>query len=410
MCWATEARSEDLLSVAVTTVDGPTIQGILIDWSTESVTLRDTNQQLEFAATELLSIHHQSPTHEVASSDILVQLIDGTRFPAMSFEVANHLATIETQLSAIPLSIPTEHIAFVILSNAEEPAQSLLSKLDKETSTSDVLVISKKESSELNLLNGVINDVSVSDVNFTWEGEAIPVKRSKVVALSYFHSRPVELNEPVCWLHLGSGIQIPVAKILRDGSGLALTTTLELHFNVPLTSIQTADYSVGKLTYLSDLEPFRQKWTPLIELPTSDERVKLLGMPRRDTSFDGSPLTLSWQKEEGKEDEEGIILKSYAKGLALRSRTNLEYRLPRGMRRFVATAGIDPETLAQGNVLLSIAADGEALFETVIDGSQPPVAIDVEISGKQKLQILVDYGSNLDLGDRLHLVEARLVK
>jgi hypothetical protein len=103
-------------------------------------------------------------------------------------------------------------------------------------------------------------------------------------------------------------------------------------------------------------------------------------------------------------------LQTYNKGLAVRSRTELEYRLPKGMRRFVAVAGIDPETLSQGDVLLQIEADGEPIFERTISGSEPPLEIDVNISGKQKLRIFVDYGGNLDLGDRLHLVEARLVK
>ena len=44
----------------------------------------------------------------------------------------------------------------------------------------------------------------------------------------------------------------------------------------------------------------------------------------------------------------GSEIRTYAKGLALRSRTELAYRLPAGMRRFAATAGIDPATAAPG--------------------------------------------------------------
>jgi NPCBM/NEW2 domain len=59
---------------------------------------------------------------------------------------------------------------------------------------------------------------------------------------------------------------------------------------------------------------------------------------------------------------------------------------------------------------LRIEADGATLFEQDIDGKSPPIEVDVDIADKQRLSIFVDYGDNLDLGDRLHLVEARLVK
>jgi hypothetical protein len=61
-------------------------------------------------------------------------------------------------------------------------------------------------------------------------------------------------------------------------------------------------------------------------------------------------------------------------------------------------------------VLLRVEADSETVFEEAISGKNPPAEIDAIIAGKQKLRIFVDYGGNLDLGDRLHLVEARLVK
>jgi len=100
----------------------------------------------------------------------------------------------------------------------------------------------------------------------------------------------------------------------------------------------------------------------------------------------------------------------YPKGLALRSRTVLQYRLPPEMNRFVAIAGIDPATADQGNVQLKISTGDQVLWQGEIEGSAPPVEIQVELNGARKLSLLVDYGSNLDFGDRLHLVEARVTK
>ena len=401
------AWSEQPLSAKATTVDGSESVGELVEWTTESVSLRLPTQVTEYPASELLRLEFQTPNETPGTTGMLVELVDGSRFPITSYEVVDHKATMATPFAAKSLTIPTEKIRYVVFPAEGIATESWLPAWQKKESTGDGLVLIKKSSGEVDFLSGVINDVSETEVNFTWEGDTIPVKRSKVAAISYYHSLPQELADPSCWLNLAQGYPLPVSGIVRDAELLQVTTTTGIPLQVPIAEIESADYSVGKLTYLSDLDPLRELFTPLIELPTSDPRVKLLGMPRRDTSFEGSPLTLAWPAED---DQEGKILKVYRKGLALRSRTELEYRIPRGMRRFVAIAGIDPETHAQGNVTLTITGDRQTLLDITISGNEPPVPIELDIAGKRRLEILVDYGANLDLGDRLHLVEARFIK
>ena len=131
------------------------------------------------------------------------------------------------------------------------------------------------------------------------------------------------------------------------------------------------------------------------------------GHPRRNTSFAGSAIALSWADES---EPSGRSVRTYEKGLALRSRTEATWRLPPGMKRFSATAGIDPATANEGHVLLEIRADDRVLWEGEIDGRRDPVQIEVELKSAHRLQIRVDYGRNLDFGDRLHLIEARVTK
>jgi hypothetical protein len=101
---------------------------------------------------------------------------------------------------------------------------------------------------------------------------------------------------------------------------------------------------------------------------------------------------------------------SFDKGLALRSRTELTYRLPAGFRRFTASAGIDPSTRAGGNVRLEIFGDDRPLLQADIVGNEPPHVIDLRIDNVKRLKIIVDYGHNLDTGDWLNLCDARIVK
>ncbi|TWU27240.1 NPCBM/NEW2 domain-containing protein [Bythopirellula polymerisocia] len=401
------ARSEEPPTAIATTVDGSDSVGKLNEWTTEAVSLRQPSQVVKFPVNELLRVEFEDSRKAPTAAGMTLELVDGSRIPVSRFEVTERMATVETLLATSPLSIPTEQIRFVEFPNENISKESWLPTWQSKDFTGDVLVIVKKDSAEMNFLSGVINNITSTEINFGWEGDTIPVKRSKVAAITYYHAIRKQQAVPICWLNLAQGYRLPAVEIVREAGELRITTPMGIALQIPLGAIQTADYSVGKLTYLSDLKPIREDWTPLIELPTLDSHVKRLGVPRRDTSFEGSPLTLSWPRVG---DGDSSVLQAYRKGLAMRSRTESEYRLPRGMRRFVAIAGIDPETLAQGNVTLVVEADGETLFESTIAGNQPPVPIDVEIAGKRLMKVYVDYGSNLDLGDRLHLVEARFVK
>jgi hypothetical protein len=102
--------------------------------------------------------------------------------------------------------------------------------------------------------------------------------------------------------------------------------------------------------------------------------------------------------------------KTFSKGLALRSRTEITYRLPPRYQRFMAIAGIEPATTTAGHVRLSIFGDDRALLETEVTGDQPPHPIQLDISNVKRLKILVDFGQNLDTGDWLNLCDARIAK
>ena len=65
-----------------------------------------------------------------------------------------------------------------------------------------------------------------------------------------------------------------------------------------------------------------------------------------------------------------------------------------------------------GDVHVQISADGQHLLtQDVSPQDEAPFKIDLNISGKFTLEILVDYGKvESDIGDHLVLAEARLLK
>jgi len=388
-------------AVSVTKIDGTQISGELIAWNVLELTVQTENESVTIASPHLLRVRWQHEGPREASEELLLELVDGTWLSHHSYAVQRGEATIVTPLAEQPMTLSTDRVAFVQLATDFPGRERVSQDLD-----GDLLVVRKKKAGAFDHLSGILGDVSPEQVKFTWEGEAIPVKRSKVAALAYFHAQLPTVKKPVCWLNLRDGVRLPVVDIsyqqqevrVRTSGGLALSFALEL--------LQDADYSQGKLVYLSDLQPIEQNWTPRIGLPTSATLILRHGLPRRDQSFTGSAIALRWPP--AKSASIDGALKTYDKGLAIRSRTEIRYRVPKGMRRFVTLAGIDPETANQGNVTLEIFADRRSIWQGEIEGSSAPTAIDVALDDARELRIVVDYGKNLDFGDRLHLAEARL--
>ncbi len=395
--------------ITVTSLDGQQTEGELVDLQADSLTVKGEDGSTQLPLHNLLSIHTAEPLAKAERLSSYVELTDGSRLPLTEFTAAGGVATIRTTLAREPLELSTEQIRLVQLSDRAESASAFWAELAEKELAGDVLVIQKGEPAQLDYLSGVLGDVTDEVVDFRWDGDDIPVKRTKIAALRYYHAKQTELPEPLCWIETRHGARLPAAVVLwrRDDKALQITTVAGLQFAVPLADLYEADYSVGKLVYLSDLTPLKQKWTPRIDLPAAAELIRQHGLPRRDQSFSGSSLSLLWPAEHASGHAE---TKSYAKGLALRSLTVLEYRLPAGMNRLTALAGIDPATANQGNVTLEISADGSLLWQGEIAGGNAPVEINVPLPKARRLRLLVDYGTNLDYGDRLHLVNARLTK
>ncbi|MGI9456415.1 MAG: NPCBM/NEW2 domain-containing protein [Aeoliella sp.] len=389
----------------LTTLDGKQIEGEIVGWKTDMIVVKGNNETKQLPLSQLLRIRPVVADVQTNELETFVDLTDGSRLPLTEVTVTDRVASLNTLLADETLTLATEQIQLVQLSPRAQDADVFWSELAEKQLPGDVLVIQKGKSSQLDYLTGVLGDVSQELVKFNWDGEVIPVKRTKIAALAYYHATSPDLPPVSCWLMTRFGARLPVQSIELEPNSQALKVSAVsgLQFTIPVSDLREADCSMGKLTYLSDLEPLKEKWLPRIGLPGTVELIHQYGLPRRDQSFTGSPLSLRWPGEGG-------AVKNYAKGLAVRSRTLIEYRILPGMSRFVALVGIDPATAGEGNVELEISADGAVLWQGMIDGGKAPVKINVKLSNARRLRLLVDYGGNLDYGDRLHLVEARMMK
>ena len=400
----------DPAAPTVKLLDGRTVTGAIAEWSSKRLAIETSEGRQEFAAGELHEVRWpDAPVDPLADAlTTQIELVDGTRIPIAEFTVTDRVARVVSPFSGQPLIIDVNLIKFVELQQPSDASRAAWDALADKDVAGDLLLVTNREGKSVDHLAGVVGDVTAEQVSFKWDGETVPVKRSKVVGVAFFTNDRAKLPEAVCRVTLADGSIAVVSNVSqRDDGAIVLKTPAGAELSIALDQLRHIDFSAGKLVYLSDLTPTESEWTPRIALPPGAQLLGAYGQPRGDQSFAGSPISILWKNDSipSRRDE-----RTYSKGLALRSRTEVTYRLPDGMRRFSTIAGIDPATASQGHVTLEVRGDDRVLWEGEISGRRPPAEIDVELGSARRLQLRVDYGENLDYGDRLHLAEARLTK
>ena len=395
--------------VVVHTVSGKQHRGTLHRLTPSELKLEQSGSTVAISTKEVLSLEVFSDTRPGEANRTFVGLIDGSRIPIESVTVANRQATVDSALLGDGSQIPASQIAWIELQPLADEAREYVRNVLAEEPTDDIIVVQKGDPPRFDHLSGMLGDITSEAVRFVWDGEDISVKHSKLAAVAYYHPHE-RLPNTECVVKTRSGAELMAASVNYHhfaSEAVEIVLACGLKLEIPLGELISADFSAGKIFYLSSMEPLRQQWTPLVGIPSAAELIQQHGLPRRNQSFAGSNISLAWPASEGRSPPE---IRIYEKGLALRSRTTVEYRIPTGTASFRTYAGIDPQTADQGNVRLEIFADKAKLWAGEIDGHQPPEEISLKLSQARRLRIVVDYGKNLDYGDRLHLAEARLIK
>jgi NPCBM/NEW2 domain len=406
-------------------LDGATLVGTLASWQDGQVVMSTPGGLQRVAEVDLLFLERSTPANSNTDDDIrkpIVELVDGTVVPLTNFSITGSQATVVPRYDAGNASADVQPVSVQVKKVMSVRLQPMSAAVEKQwedvcasatsadsTTPSDLLVVLKHGGQTLDYVEGVIGQVTERDIEFSHDGNTVHVSRDKVAGLIFYRANTSSDEAPRCVLRGANELRIRAANNIRlVGNDLQLTTLSGVSLRWPWAEVTSADYSAGKLVFLSGLTPVSQSWQPLIALPTIATHASALGQPRIDRASVSGSLSL-WYPDGDQSPGSGHT-ESFAKGLALRSRTEIVYRLPRGFSRFSAVAGIEPATRSTGDVMLSILGDDRSLLERAVTGSDAPLPIELNVDGVKQLKIIVDYGKNFDTGDWLNLCNARIVK
>lgn len=371
-------------AVEVDGLKGDRHAGQLIELNSASLKLQQTDTTVEFPLAGVLEVRFPAPTPPEPSAGPRVALVDGTRLNLKDFRATGDLATLES-LCCGTLTVPINQLAHVRFGISTTKLDEAWGALLARDSKGDLLVTRKEDT--LDFLPGVAGAIG-DKVAFLLDGEEIPVPREKVYGV-VFRRRAAGQPKPLCEAALAGGDLLQCAQVRIDSAGCRATLVSGAELTLPAASLASLNFSAGKVRYLSQLEPREVKYIPWFDL---------VWEYRRDRTLDGNALSLGG--------------KTYARGLAIHSKTTLRYRIAGEFSRLQALAGIDDDVRHVGSqVQLIISGDGKRLFDAPVQAADPPRPLDLDVTGVRDLEIVVDFGADGGLqGDRLDLADAKLIK
>jgi hypothetical protein len=369
--------------VEVSMLNGDQHVGTLEKLAADEAVLKTPAGSNRLPAAELLSIRVPSVTTVPATVSLFeVLLTDSTLLRVTKYQTTTSEAMV-THPQLGDLKLPLATIQSVRFAPPDSKVDGTWKQLLTRSSKKDQVAVRKND--VLDHLDGVIGSVDETTIKFQLDGDDIPVKRERVFGLIYA-KRDTIPGKTTASIDLATGDRLAARSVSWDGENWKVKLAAGTDFTVPATSIQYVDYTQGKIAYLSNMEPRDIKYTPFFDLSWDY---------RRDKCLDGRPISFG--------------NKSYSKGLSLHSLTVLRYRSGGDYRRFQTVMGIDEHF--SGNVDVTIKGDGRVLFKGSARAGQPPQNLDLDITGVVELEITVGFGEDeLDIGDRLILADAKLVK
>jgi hypothetical protein len=289
-----------------------------------------------------------------------------------------------TLSSGSDLTVPLGFVASLV-QEAQDPV--LHKKWDALVAQANVkhdrLVILKD--GELNALEGTIAEISADGkaIHFQRDtGDVVPIPLERLHGMIFYRLEAPPEN-PLCRVFDSEGNTLTAMKVAFDGKEYRVTTSFGSSLKLPASALARFDFNMGKLTYLSDMEPAK-----VVER----SGVGLIHHYRRDANLDGEPIVLE---------------RPHAKGLSLHAYTELEYNLAGKYKTFKATLGVDPRAGAESEALVTILCDGEKRFSEPVS-TKSVRDLSLNVKDVKIMRIVVGSQNFLDLHDHATLADARI--
>ncbi len=365
------------------TLDGKSIVGTVMSLTNSEVVVKTPKGDEKVPLAQVLALDLRAVKGIGAERYSDVRLLDDTVLHCA--KVAFKGKEVQLGLPAgTTIALPVNFVVSV-LHNAQDGAiRKKWDELASPKAKKDRIVVVKN--GELNPLEGTFGEVDAEGktIQFRREtGEVLAIPLDRLDGM-IFHRLEVPQDNPLCRVLDSQGNSLVAVKLAFDGKKYLVTTSFGAKIPFEAESLAKFDFNMGKLTYVSELEPSKE--TPGEGISGKGQFFKI--DPNRPILMEGT---------------------SYGRGLWMKAPYVIEYDLAGKYKEFKALLGVDPEFLGESKAVVKIFCDAEPepLLSVVPARKVRPVAVIVK--NVTKLKIVIEPSNPPDnTGAHAVLAEARV--
>ena len=316
-----------------------------------------------------------------------IHLKDGSRFPARITAGDGQQVLLDTPLLDqwnVPLSLLA---AIRFTTGSQSGARSAFDQaLTDRTAVEDTLLVAGQ--GNIQKLGGAVQSLGPQGGAFLWRQRTVPIQPGRTIGIVFAAGAASNSNPPKAACHLRDGSIWCGSLTGGDATAVRLLLGAGRQVSVPVALLQEIRFASDRVVFLSDLTPADYKFEPW---------GVTRWLWRRDRSAANRPLRIAGQP--------------YERGIGMHSKATLTYVLDGQFTHLAAVIGIDDDARPRGNAVFRVTADGKEVFTSgPVTGRDPPRPILVPIHKARTLQLIIDFGADLDLGDQADWCNVRVIK
>jgi hypothetical protein len=247
-------------------------------------------------------------------------------------------------------------------------------------------VFIKDADGKVNGVTGLVDALDASQLTIEVSGQNRQLPREKVVGIVVAQPAVADAT-PRCEVTFRDGSVLGGLSLELAGGEAKLSLAGGGQVEFTWSAASRVAIRSSRVAYLSDLKAIVEEQRPIVTLPLPAQR---------DKSVSGKALMLG--------------SRTYEKGLGVHSRSLLTFAAEKKWDTLAATIGLDAAAGGKGDCEFVVLADGEPLFKRRMKASEESADIQLAITGREQVTLLVEPGAGLDLADHANWCDVRFVR
>ena len=380
--------------VDISTLSGEEFSGHLKSINGETWKLDVDGKAVDVASSQILKTRFFVAGKSGDAESMQVTLTDGTSLSMKAVKADSKQVKVESATTG-SMEVPRTVVKSLRYAASPTSVDESWNELLIRDARKDMIVVRKKNADNdvLDFVEGVIGEINETHIKVLIEDpdldESVEVKVpvERVFGL-IFYQKDGGKPRPSVRVELQNGGLLKARSVSSaEGNELALTLAVGPEISLPADQIKSVDFSSGRLAWLDAMTPREKRHEFQI--------IDVVPEFRTNRDIYGSRLKV------GK--------RSFDRGLCIRSKTTVRYRLDGDFSRFQTWIGIQDGYA--GDVTVTVKCDGTELFSGAVEPDKEAQRLDLNVTDKYSLEITVDFGKvESDIGDHLVMGDARLLK